>query len=212
MNCQNFRERICEYLDGDPDSDRAGAFTSHLGACSQCRSEVEELKATLAWLKRAKEVVPPPDLRNRVLARLEKEKTPAARRFALRLPKAVAAAAVFVILVTGNLAMVRPPAGGAGIQLFSGERPMKSSPMADAPPAEERMKLAAAPDINEETIDTDAGDNLAVATAEHDYGSPAGYEREPRRLNALWFFLYNLLLIPVFVLLAIQAARERRLT
>lgn len=213
MACQDLKTTIREYLDGELSSTQREVFEFHLRNCSHCRREVQELKSTLVWLKQAEEVTPPPDLRNRVLARIEKDKAAPARRFALRLPKVVAAAAVFILLVAGNMALVRLPVGDdAGIPVQYGKaRGTESVPMAEPPAAEDEVGVAVAPEISKDTFLTieGAAEPPARTAADREF---AREEAAPWRSNALYIFLLNLFLLPLFAALAIQAARERRLT
>lgn len=108
MNCEQSRQYICEYLDGLLNPETQEALEAHLAQCVQCRAEIHELKASIAWLQQAEEVQPPANLRQNVLLKLQSE----AKIKQVFLPKqilqCVAAAAVFILLVAGN---VLPPGG-----------------------------------------------------------------------------------------------------
>lgn len=212
MNCKGSGEIIGEYLDGELDGRRTELMESHLRDCNRCRSEVKELRSALAWLKQAEDAAPPPDLRSRVLARLKQEKSVPARRFVPRVPKVVAAAAVFVMLVAGNLALALPPAVSEEGVFAVRERSMESAPAPKAPLAEERVGVALAPEITDSS-ETDKTAEPPEATAgDYRYSMVALEDPAPRRVNAIYLFVYNLVLLPLFALLAVQAARERRLT
>lgn len=129
MTCEMVREKICEYLDGCLKSSEAEAVSEHIHICAKCRSDLHELQAAIKWLKQADELTPPAGFREAVLSRVEQEQN---RNRVRRLPvfaQALAAAAVFIILVAGNVAMVRPS------MLVKTETPL--SVMEESSPAEE---------------------------------------------------------------------------
>jgi len=73
MNCEQSRQYICEYLDGLLNPETQEALEAHLAQCVQCRAEIHELKASIAWLQQAEEVQPPANLRQNVLLKLQSE-------------------------------------------------------------------------------------------------------------------------------------------
>jgi hypothetical protein len=102
MTCEIVRETMCEYLDDLLEDKQKQNIENHLASCESCSREAEELRQTIAWVKQAEDVTPPPRLRQAVLAELGRESRKH-RRFAPGFSQAVAAAAVFVLLVAGNV-------------------------------------------------------------------------------------------------------------
>ncbi|NLM53044.1 MAG: hypothetical protein GX197_09545 [Firmicutes bacterium] len=104
MNCEQSRQYMCEYIDGILTTERQKAFEAHLAQCARCQREVDELKAAIAWLQQAKELQPPAEVRQNVLRILQGEaetkKVVRPKRVFLQ---ATAAAAIFLLLVFGNV-------------------------------------------------------------------------------------------------------------
>lgn len=107
MTCEIVRETMCEYLDELLEENQKQNVEKHLASCEPCSREAEELRQTIAWVKQAEDVTPPPRLRQAVLAELGRESRKR-RRFAPGFSQAVAAAAVFVLLVVGNILPSQP--------------------------------------------------------------------------------------------------------
>ncbi|HEX7064108.1 MAG TPA: anti-sigma factor [Bacillales bacterium] len=78
-------------------------LTLHLQSCLECREHFEELKRTIAIVQSASRVKAPENFKKSVMARLPREKRrPAVRRW-LQTHPVVAAAALFLIFMTGYL-------------------------------------------------------------------------------------------------------------
>ena len=105
MTCKQLQENLVDYLDGVLTGDVLAVAETHLSGCEQCREEVQELKQTLAWIKQAEDVTPPVNLRRDVLFQLKQEARKRPHRFPSWLAHATAAAAVFIMLVAGNVAL-----------------------------------------------------------------------------------------------------------
>lgn len=104
MICEQVKDRTGGYLDGVMDDISQKAFEAHLIECSDCKSYVEETNHAIAWVKQASDVQPPQNLRQSVLKILHVEqKAKRHRRFKPGFMQAVAAAAVFLLLITGNV-------------------------------------------------------------------------------------------------------------
>lgn len=185
MTCEATRETMCEYLDGLLEGDRECQFKQHLADCADCRQEAEELRNTLSWVKQASDVNPPSGLRQAVLKQLAQEKQ--TRRFAPGFSQAVAAAAVFLVLVMGNMV----PAQLA---------------VTDKAPAVLEDYIKQAPDM-------EGTQEVAINTLE----SPTEMNRSgsiddsaETRSNRNYRLLLNATLAPVFLLLSFLAVKKRR--
>ncbi|HUP98974.1 MAG TPA: anti-sigma factor [Aeromicrobium sp.] len=95
-------------LDALDDIERA-RFEKHLAACGECREEVAGLSEAASQLSHPLATLPPPDLRDRVLADAARVR-PLAPRTAVtasrRIPRLVAAAAVVIGLAGGATAVI----------------------------------------------------------------------------------------------------------
>lgn len=202
MTCDRIREQMCDYLDGELDNGAAALFEEHLATCDVCRRETEELRETLAWIKKACAAAPPPNLRRNVISILEKEQA-AKKRSLPGFRQAVAAAAVFVFLVAGNLLPVqldRMSATPFPFEEKAGIMRAGEAPAAQAPETEDSVKiLTAEPRSAEEAPPANesyAAEDTGVAVAARDYTS--------------YRILLNLAGIPLFLYLLMLTFRKRR--
>lgn len=205
MTCERVRDMMCEYMDGTLNGDDAAKIQSHIEACEKCRAEAAGLREALTWIKQAEEIEPPAGLRQSVLARLAAEKPVQRRYFLPGFSQAVAAAAVFVMLVAGNVTITRVP-GPAGLLKTSeyglvGSQAQESPGMLSAPPAEEDSQ-------GEEADQTVKMRSNAEDTV---YNSISEAIPEVTGINTGKIRLvYNLLLTPVFLAFTWLALRKRR--
>ena len=57
--CQQFREMLSPYIDGELSTPEKTRVERHIAACDLCRRELESLRATVGLLRRASLVAPP---------------------------------------------------------------------------------------------------------------------------------------------------------
>jgi len=117
--CDQLAELISAYFDQQLDPDQMQAVEQHLGQCPDCRKKLDDYQKIRDAIASGK-VSPPIDLAQTVLAKLEREQllggletfaeTPAPR--AMKFLRALAAAAVICVVMTGAFLMVK--FGGAG--------------------------------------------------------------------------------------------------
>ncbi|NLZ39384.1 MAG: hypothetical protein GX893_07245 [Firmicutes bacterium] len=101
MTCFECRSLISEYLDNLLSAKKKEAFEAHLEDCQACRKEVKETRAAIQWLQQADaDLEPPVSIRPAVISVLQKEKK---KHFAPGLKQFVAAAAVFIMVLVGNI-------------------------------------------------------------------------------------------------------------
>jgi hypothetical protein len=67
MNCAEIEELICEYVEGTLGADRKAEVERHLNACPACAELARDSAAALAFMERAADVEPPPELITRIL-------------------------------------------------------------------------------------------------------------------------------------------------
>jgi len=70
MNHEELRERLSAYLEADLDAKERVRIEEHLCECPDCRREYRELRHTVDLLRGLPAPDPPPDLADRVIARL----------------------------------------------------------------------------------------------------------------------------------------------
>ena len=70
MNHEELRERLSAYLEADLDASERARVEEHLSGCPDCRREYRELRHTVDLLRGLPAPDPPPDLADRVIARL----------------------------------------------------------------------------------------------------------------------------------------------
>lgn len=108
MTCQQCREQLSDYLEGDLPAELQAQVAAHLDGCAECARVFEELRTVVAAVRSLPEVEPPPGLQERLQAALRAGSAqPRARRFELRLrylSSALAAAAVLLLMVWAGTA------------------------------------------------------------------------------------------------------------
>jgi hypothetical protein len=67
MSCAELEELICEYVDGTLTAARKAEVESHLQACPACAELARDSAAAVAFMERAADVEPPPELITRIL-------------------------------------------------------------------------------------------------------------------------------------------------
>jgi hypothetical protein len=67
MNCADVEILICDYLDGTLTAERKSAVERHLAQCPACAELARDSAAAVAFIGRAADVEPPPELITRIL-------------------------------------------------------------------------------------------------------------------------------------------------
>ena len=67
MNCAEIEIRICDYVDGSLAPADKAEVERHLSACPACAELARDSAAAVAFMERAAEVEPPPELITRIL-------------------------------------------------------------------------------------------------------------------------------------------------
>ncbi|MDH3238080.1 MAG: zf-HC2 domain-containing protein [Deltaproteobacteria bacterium] len=104
MECREIREIISAYVDGEALPEEARRVEEHLGGCAECRTAEKRMRVLGVSVTRTEGAVPP-DFRENLFARLEKEDLLPKRRsifvYSLRwaaVPLAAAAALALFLL------------------------------------------------------------------------------------------------------------------
>ena len=67
MTCADFEIPICDYVDGTLDAARTAEVERHLAQCPACAALARDSAAAVAFIERAADVEPPPQLMARIL-------------------------------------------------------------------------------------------------------------------------------------------------
>ena len=67
MNCAELEQLICDYVDGTLTADRKADVERHLETCTACAEMARDSAAAVAFMERAADVEPPPELITRIL-------------------------------------------------------------------------------------------------------------------------------------------------
>lgn len=101
MNCQDVRDNLSAYIDGELDKHKSSSMAAHLLTCSHCHQEWEQLKVVSGLLHNLPEVEPPPEfidgLNKKISTAVAAESTSQKMRRVVQKPwyKFAAVAAVF---------------------------------------------------------------------------------------------------------------------
>jgi predicted anti-sigma-YlaC factor YlaD len=140
MGCREIREIISSYVDGEARPEEARMVEEHLGGCPQCRQAEKRMRDLGIAVARA-EGAAPPDFREKLFARMEKEDLLPKRRsifaYSVRwavVPLAAAAAIAFFVHSSREVprdhpsTAMRPPAAtGIGGELSPEDREIVAS-------------------------------------------------------------------------------------
>ncbi|UCE19425.1 MAG: zf-HC2 domain-containing protein [Gemmatimonadota bacterium] len=81
--CKEFKKLYVEYLFGELEAEKRGNFEGHLSQCSNCASELAEMRRTLEMMGHSRRVEPPEEYWDtywsRLSTRMEKELAPKTR-------------------------------------------------------------------------------------------------------------------------------------
>ncbi|AMQ04782.1 anti-sigma factor family protein [Sporosarcina psychrophila] len=91
------------YLDGDISRDEERLLKEHLDSCKECKEIMNGLTESIAFIGSAAKIKAPDSFVNGVMARLPKEKSQAGVQRWLRSHPLLAAAAMFLILMSATL-------------------------------------------------------------------------------------------------------------
>jgi anti-sigma factor RsiW len=96
-------ELMHEYLDEEIDPKNEMILRDHLKSCKDCETLFNEYKKTIAVVKGTSRTQAPPDFTAKVMASLPKEKKKVSMQRWLRNHPLIAAASLFLVLMTGSV-------------------------------------------------------------------------------------------------------------
>jgi anti-sigma factor RsiW len=96
-------ELMHEYLDEEIDPENEMILRDHLKSCKDCETLFNEYKRTIAVVKGTSRMQAPPNFTTKVMASLPKEKKKVGMQRWLRNHPLIAAASLFIVLMTGSL-------------------------------------------------------------------------------------------------------------
>lgn len=72
LTCADVNRFLAEYLEGDLDEALRAHFETHLAACPNCETYLDQYRTTIALVQEGEQVQPPPELVERTLAFLRR--------------------------------------------------------------------------------------------------------------------------------------------
>ncbi|MDP5277167.1 zf-HC2 domain-containing protein [Chengkuizengella axinellae] len=108
MNCKQVYPLLHEYLDGDLAGVKLHQVSHHLDTCSKCKENLVQLEKTEALTRSLPKSPVPEDLTDKIMDVIPMKKKSRWMSWAKRYP-AMAAAAVFVIIMGGSLFALNEP-------------------------------------------------------------------------------------------------------
>ncbi|PLR65951.1 MULTISPECIES: anti-sigma-W factor RsiW [Bacillaceae] len=104
MKCsEEMKERIHQYLDHDIKQEDERILRTHLQSCADCSQHLHELEKSIALVQSTSHIEAPMDFTQAIMDRLPKEKKSAGMNRWLKGHPLLAAASLFVLLMTGSL-------------------------------------------------------------------------------------------------------------
>lgn len=104
MKCdEEIVELMHEYLDEEIDPKNEMILRDHLKSCKDCETLFNEYKKTIAVVKGTSRMQAPPNFTAKVMANLPKEKKKVSMQRWLRNHPLIAAASLFLVLMTGSV-------------------------------------------------------------------------------------------------------------
>ena len=144
MKCEEIKELLTEYLDGELPAGDAASVEEHAAECEACRAELEALRQTSALLKSLPRADAPAGLAQNVAASLDRQITARRRAAALRWMHVggwLSAAAAIIIMI--NLAPWESPSDS----IVAPEHvPLESARVDDEGPAKDAAVAPSAPE------------------------------------------------------------------
>ncbi|MBT9172620.1 MAG: Anti-sigma-W factor RsiW [Syntrophomonadaceae bacterium] len=212
MTCRQARRLFGEYLENLLTEQESTVLRNHLAACPNCSREAAKLQSALSFVRQAKPPALPQDFRQNVLRQIECDKTAARKQWSVprNMPAMAAAAAVFIMLLAGNLLLTVLPASRLAADAPEPRAQMKTI-------LQESVKMQQ-PQPAPEPPETPPGDTTFRQQGElrlaedamqaNDAGAKAEFLQD--RTPAIRRLLLNAFLIPLFILLLWRAVKKRR--
>lgn len=220
MTCKQARQLMSKYLENGLQENENVAFRSHLAVCPDCRCQAEEIGRALDFVRRVEPPSLPSNLRQAVLQQIQREAAVKRKRaFAPGFMQGAAAAAVFVLLVAGNVSL------GVSVPRMNGDTPpvaLKSPSVAqEYAVVSEEAPTPAAPDVrmfantSEAQAEATAGDSRQTAEPATGITPTSANDSalegtQPGRFISILRLALNMFLVPLFLAFSWQAVKKRR--
>jgi len=170
MKCEEIKEILSSYVDGEARSDERLLVEEHLAACAGCRGLARRMRIVAAGIEKTEGVVPP-DFRETLFARMEREGLLPRRRslfaYSIRwaaVPLAAAAVLALFVLTSRDTGRLGPPPAAEPPQAMNGRAPRapeaQEGPRVAQPVPDARMPAAGAGGRAEAVADSRAGADL----------------------------------------------------
>jgi anti-sigma factor RsiW len=212
MKCRQARRLLPQYLENSLTSRDSSAMRDHLASCPNCSSEERQLRAALDFVRLVKSPSVPHSLRKSVLRQIENEGMAQNRPWlTMEYSSSAAAAAVFVLLLAGNVLL----SAWSALRLSSDvpapvPREAQVRPMLqeEAKKQMDQSVLEAADTAPKDTTARQAEDvQLTVESVEN---AGAKQEIPQGRLSVIWRLLLNITLVPLLIFFMWRAVKKGR--
>ncbi|MFG3224755.1 anti-sigma factor domain-containing protein [Kitasatospora sp. NPDC048194] len=152
------------------DPDESAEFEHHLARCAACAQEVTEFAATLARLGGAQAVLPPPDLKARVMAALPTLRQDAPRTAPVQGRRGGRLAKGWAKLALAACLALAAGAGGIAVQQHQQAEQARARAAALQQQQERLAGLLTAPDARTATAAAQGGNGLGTVVWSHSRG------------------------------------------
>lgn len=76
MECNNFQQKLSDYIEGIISSEELALIEEHLKTCSTCNKSFADIKKTLSYARDLEDIEPPAWLRDKIMSRIKTETDP----------------------------------------------------------------------------------------------------------------------------------------
>lgn len=220
MTCKQARQLMSKYLENGLEENENVAFRSHLAVCPGCRCQAEEIGRALDFARRVEPPSPPSNLRQAVLQQIQREAAVQRKcAFAPGFMQGVAAAAVFVLLVAGNVSL------GVSVPRMNGDAPPAAlkipSVVQEYAAVQDETPTPGAPDMrmfastSEAQAEATTGEPSQTAEPATGITTTSANDTalegtQPGRIISILHWALNMFLVPLFLAFSWQAVKKRR--
>src|SRR4030042_6381940 len=76
MKCNDFQQKLSDYIEGIISSEEQALIEAHLKSCSTCNESLANMKRTMSYARDLDNIEPPAWLREKVMSRIKTETEP----------------------------------------------------------------------------------------------------------------------------------------
>lgn len=133
MRCEQIRDLLSSYIDGETTIEETIEIKEHLSECIECKKELEELKTVLSLFNTLEPIEPPEDLKYTIMAKVKSEGLKkSAFAFNSRRWIAWGATAAVIFIIVGTVGISSLLDNSAHMKSASGEAPVQTETAKDA--------------------------------------------------------------------------------